>query len=37
MMKFIREDRHKGKGTEWDTAGIRVAVTAPYLAVVLMK
>ena len=36
MMKFSREDRYKDKGLERDVAGIKAAVTAPYLAVVLI-
>ena len=36
MMQVRRKDRDNGKGSELDTVGIRVAVTAPYLAVVLI-
>ena len=32
-MKVRREDMEKVKGTELDTAGIKVDVTAPYLSV----
>ena len=36
MMNVIREDRDKGKGVEMDIAGIRVAITVPDLAAVLI-
>ena len=36
IMNVIREDRDKGEGTERDTAGIRVVIKVPYLAVVLI-
>ena len=36
MIKVIREDREKGKGAERDAEGIRLAVTALDLAVVLI-
>ena len=35
-MKVIREDREKGKGAERNTATIRVAITAPDLAMVII-
>ena len=36
IMKVSIEIRDKGKGAEWDTSGIRVVLTAPYLAMVLI-
>ena len=36
MMKIIREDRDKGKGAERGTENIRVAVTAPDSAAVII-
>ena len=35
-MKFSREDRNKGKGVDRDIAAIKVAVTAPDLAVAVI-
>ena len=37
MMNVSREDKDKGKGTERDATGIKVEVTAPYFAAVLIS
>ena len=35
MIKFSRDNRDNGKGADWYTTAIRVAETAPDLAMVL--